>query len=137
MTTQASLLQKAMKIGQYAKTPVIDFSNITIKVADRSFKEHFKNTKDFATIGFQHMKSVPGIRSLGDAKSFVDQAKTNTITYAKQSLAIAKEGSKAYKHWFDESVKGFKAVASEKPKRKSASKKTSAKSQTTKETGEQ
>lgn len=128
MSSQTNLLDKVSDTGKAALAPVIEFSNVTIRVADRSIREQFQNFKQFARTGYQHAKAIPTVRSMKDVKAIAKGGKENTITYAKNSAEVVKEGLEDYKKWFKHSAKtlksAFKSETKSKPKTSKAKKTT-------------
>lgn len=121
-TKKETLIQKATEFGKNAFAPAVEFTNVTIRVADRSARQQFQNTSDYAKFSLQQVKALPKVRNLNDAKSLFEEARGGVKTFAKQSFAVARQAANDYQGWFKESLDCIKKTA--KPVKKAARKST-------------
>lgn len=120
-----NLIQKATELGKTAFAPAVEFTNLTIRVADRSARQQFQNMNDYAKFSFQQVKALPKVRSFNDAKSFVEETKSGATTYAIQSFQVVKEAANDYQGWLKDSVATVKKAV--KPAAKKTTRKSTAK----------
>lgn len=113
-TAKHTVFERVSNIGKTATAPMIEFPKVAFKVTEQAMKKEFANASELFKNGKQHLKAVPSIRTFDDVTTFATEAGNNMITFAKQTLDVAKESHLEYKSWLMKNTSTLKEMIKNK-----------------------